>query len=54
MGSELETATGDGNPLSDVYIIQTKTPDDVSRVAKEAKAIQGLIILTLVAPIVKF
>ena len=42
MGSSFETATGDGNPLSDVYIIQTKTPDDVSRVAKEAKAIQGV------------
>lgn len=42
MGSSFETATGDANPLSDVYIVQTKSPDDVSRVAKEAKAIQGV------------
>ena len=33
MGSSFETATGDANPLSDVYIVQTKSPDDVSRVA---------------------
>ncbi|EHE94918.1 FtsX [Streptococcus thermophilus CNCM I-1630] len=42
MGSSFETVTGDANPLSDVYIVQTKSPDDVSRVAKEAKAIQGV------------
>lgn len=42
MGSSFETAMGDANSLSDVYIIKTKSPDDVKSVTEAAKKIQGV------------
>ena len=42
MGPNFETATGDANPLSDVYIIETKSPEDVREVTEAAKKIDGV------------
>lgn len=42
MGETWESVYGDANPLSDVYVVQTKTPDDVSKVADAAGKIDGV------------
>ncbi|MGT2906394.1 permease-like cell division protein FtsX [Streptococcus dentiloxodontae] len=42
LGDEWKSVYGDANPLSDAYIIQTKSPDDVAKVAKAAEKIDGI------------
>lgn len=41
-GNDWKVFDGDANPLSDVYVVQTKSPDDVKSVAKELRLITGI------------
>ncbi|MBM7642569.1 permease-like cell division protein FtsX [Streptococcus loxodontisalivarius] len=42
MGEDWKLFDGDSNPLSDAYIVKTKTPDDVKSVAEAIQSIQGV------------
>lgn len=41
-GSDWKIFEGDANPLSDVYVVQTSSPDQVKAVAKQLKLITGI------------
>ena len=42
MGDDWKVFEGDANPLYDAYIVDTKSPSDVKKVAEEAKKIEGV------------